>query len=108
MTRRALVISFVAVACFLFLVIQGLDSFLTHRCTRYPPGFTHRGWKRITNGMPADVVYTLVGAPFVTNDYGNSELWMYAFGNNTPLFRKHNLSLSNGVVVDKTEFLYFD
>ena len=108
MNRGVLLACGAGVVCILLLLISAASSFIDHRWTKYPPGFSHRGWKQITNGMPAATLRSVVGNPFGINDHGQGvERWVYSRGN-AAVFRRHDVTVSNGVVVGVYDALYFD
>jgi hypothetical protein len=95
----------VAAICVLLLLISGAYSFITHAGTNYPENFSHKAWRRITNGMATATVRELLGRPLSSTNVGNNTVvWRYA-NDCMEIFRRHDLVISNRLVIEKRDWL---
>ena len=95
------VIIFVAIAaCVLLIAIGGMWSLVTYKWTIYAPGFSHSGWRQVTNGMAAADVRNCIGGPFRDSGSSSEPVWDYSRGY-ASIFRYYFLIMTNGAVAEK-------
>ena len=111
MTGRYAAAVFAIIIVIAFLAFVAAPSYVTHRWTRYSPGFTEEKWKSVTNGMSSKTLEAILGEPLRRDDSANlyqHAFWRYTLDRNSIWYRSCVIELSNEVVIKKWDDFYWD